>query len=170
MKKPVFRGLLPRKIQTGASQSREILDIALIQRTKKGADPTVYCMCACAGWYETLLFAYGIKRFCHDVAQLKARANWEMSHSMTKPTKWHVCPVKTQTSLGICPVWSVFAICMKKHWVLSYPKSEQGKLIRLGRCPGWSESSLGTQVILLVLSCAGSNHNTIRTMLVNMYA
>ena len=30
-------------------------------------------------------------------------------------------------------------------------------LIRLGRCPGWSEYSLGTQVILLVLSCCGSN-------------
>ena len=29
-------------------------------------------------------------------------------------------------------------------------------LIRLGGCPGWSEASLGTQVILLVLSCGGS--------------
>ena len=29
--------------------------------------------------------------------------------------------------------------------VLSYPMSAQLRLIRLGRCPGWSESSLGTQ-------------------------
>ena len=29
---------------------------------------------------------------------------------MTKPTKWHVPPVKTQISLGICPVWSVFTV------------------------------------------------------------
>ena len=29
-------------------------------------------------------------------------------------------------------------------------------LIRLGECPGWSESSLGAQIILLVLSCCGS--------------
>ena len=29
-------------------------------------------------------------------------------------------------------------------------------LIRLGGCPGWSESSLGTKVILLVLVCGGS--------------
>ena len=29
-------------------------------------------------------------------------------------------------------------------------------LIRLGRCPVWLESSLGTQVILLVMSCSGS--------------
>ena len=31
-------------------------------------------------------------------------------------------------------------------------------LIRPGRCPGWSESSLGTQTILLVLSWGGSNN------------
>ena len=30
-------------------------------------------------------------------------------------------------------------------------------LIRLGGCPGWSESSLGTHAILLVLSYGGSN-------------
>ena len=30
-------------------------------------------------------------------------------------------------------------------------------LIRMGKCSGWSASSLGTQVILLVLSCCGSN-------------
>ena len=40
----------------------------------------------------------------------------------------------------------VFAVRMKKHWVLSYPLSAQRRLIRLGRCrlgwfPGWPESS-----------------------------
>ena len=34
-------------------------------------------------------------------------------------------------------------------------------LIRLGGCPGWSESLLGAQVITLVLSCSGSNNNKI---------
>ena len=29
-----------------------------------------------------------------------------LSHLMTKPTKWHVPPAKTQISLGIRPVWS----------------------------------------------------------------
>ena len=43
------------------------------------------------------------------------------------------------------PGWSVFAVCMKKVGVLSYPLSAQQRLIRLGRCPGWSESLLGTQ-------------------------
>ena len=50
----------------------------------------------------------------------------------------------------------VFTGCLKKLWVLSYPLSAQRRLIRLGGCPGWSESSLGAHVILLVLSCAGS--------------
>ena len=50
-----------------------------------------------------------------------------MSHDMTKPTKW-VCPAKTQISLGIRPVWSVFAVRMKKAWVLSYPLSTQRRL------------------------------------------
>ena len=35
-------------------------------------------------------------------------------------------------------------------------------LIRLGGCPGWSESSLGAQVILLVLSWGGSNRSTVK--------
>ena len=39
----------------------------------------------------------------------------------------------------------VFAVRMKKAWVLSYPLSAQRRLIRLGRCPGWSESLLGAQ-------------------------
>ena len=38
----------------------------------------------------------------------------------------------------------VFAVCMKKPWVLSYLMSGQRRMIRLGRCPGWSEVSLVT--------------------------
>ena len=40
---------------------------------------------------------------------------------------------------------SVFAVRMEKARVLSYPLSAQRRLIRLGGCPGWSESSLGAQ-------------------------
>ena len=68
-----------------------------------------------------------------------------LNRSMTKPTKWQVCVAKTTISLGIRQVWSVLAVHMKKGWVLSYPLSAQRRLIRLGRCPGWSESSLGAQ-------------------------
>ena len=49
----------------------------------------------------------------------------------------------------------VFAVRMKKAWVLSYPLSAQQRLIRLGRCPGWSVFA-GRTVILLVLSWGGS--------------
>ena len=47
---------------------------------------------------------------------------------MTKSTKWYVRPTKTK----IRPVWSslsrVFAVRMKKAWVLSYPLSAQWRL------------------------------------------
>ena len=39
-----------------------------------------------------------------------------------------VRPAKTQVSLGIRPVWSVFAVRMKKAWVLSYLLSAQRRL------------------------------------------
>ena len=51
-----------------------------------------------------------------------------ISHLMTKPTKWHVCPAKTQISLGIRQVWTVFAVRMKKAWVLSFPFSAPRRL------------------------------------------
>ena len=79
---------------------------------------------------------------CHALYMVKSL---QMSRFVTKSTKWHVCPPKTQISLGFHPVWSIFAVRMKKDWVLSYPLSAQRKLIRLGGCPGWSESSLGAQ-------------------------
>ena len=35
----------------------------------------------------------------------------KVSYHMTKPTKWHVHPAKTQiSSMGIRPVWSVFTV------------------------------------------------------------
>ena len=44
---------------------------------------------------------------------------WEnMSHLMTKPTKWHVCPATTQ----------IFAVCMKKPCFLSYLLIAQRRL------------------------------------------
>ena len=52
-----------------------------------------------------------------------------VSRLRTKPTKWHLRSSKTQISLGIHPVWSVFAVRMKKSWVLSYPLSAQRRLL-----------------------------------------
>ena len=51
-----------------------------------------------------------------------------LSRLVTKPTKWHVYPAKTHISLGIRPVWSVFAVRLKKAWTLSHPLSAQWRL------------------------------------------
>ena len=64
---------------------------------------------------------------------------------MTKPTKWHARPAKTQISLGIRPVWSEStAVRMKKAWVLSYPLSAQRTLWSYW-ADAQAESSLGAQ-------------------------
>ena len=47
------------------------------------------------------------------------RTVYEPQHDKTNNVA--VRPAKTQMSLGIRPVWSVFAVRMKKPWVLSYP-------------------------------------------------
>ena len=99
---------------------------------------------------------FSIAQVIHYIIPTRA-ATWDdLSRLMTKPTKWHVRPAKTRISLDIRTVWSVFAVRMKKSWVLSYPLSAQRRLIRLGGCQGWSESSLGAHAILLVLSWDGS--------------
>ena len=82
----------------------------------------------------------------------------QVSHRMTKPTKWHLCPAKTQISQGIRPVWSESSLyAWRNHGSLATHWAQAKTLIRLGGCPDWSESSLGAQVILLVLSWGGSN-------------
>ena len=43
----------------------------------------------------------------------------KLSRLMTKPTKWQVCPAKTQISLGIRPVWSESLLCAQ--WVAKDP-------------------------------------------------
>ena len=70
--------------------------------------------------------------------------DWNLSRNMTKPTKW----------LGVQRRLRSLS-ALKKAWVLSYPLSTQQRLIRLGRCPGWSEYA-GCTLILLVFSCHGS--------------
>ena len=45
---------------------------------------------------------------------------------------------------------------------INYLLNTQWRLTRLGGRPGWSESSLGAHVILLVLSCGGSFINVLQ--------
>ena len=46
-------------------------------------------------------------------------AEYYLSHRMTKPTKLHVRPAKTQISLGIHQVWSESVLC--NQWVADVP-------------------------------------------------
>ena len=58
-------------------------------------------------WSETPAFLGSITAATKPVSKPQPTI-WEneMSHLMTKPTKWHVRPAKTQISLDIRPVWS----------------------------------------------------------------
>ena len=76
---------------------------------------------------------------------------------MTKPTKWHVHPLKTQNSLGIRPVWSESLLCalrklvsLATHWTDSKDSDQTGCMPRLI----WVFA--GCTVILLALSWGGS--------------
>ena len=79
---------------------------------------------------------------------------------MTKPIKCVRSEDSDQPGHPLSLV-RVFAVRMKKAWVLSYPLSAQRRLIRLGGRPGWSESSLGAHAILLVLSWGCSCNTSI---------
>ena len=71
----------------------------------------------------------------------------------------HVCPAKNQISLSFRVIWTELLLCAE--WVAKdslgvFSKGER-KHIRLCGCAGWSESSLATHVILLVLSCSSAS-------------
>ena len=81
-----------------------------------------------------------------------------MSRLMTKPTRWHVRPAKTQISLGIRPVWSESSLSawrklgsLATHWAHSEGSDQTRRMHRLI----WVFA--GRRVILLVLSRGGSN-------------
>ena len=71
-----------------------------------------------------------------------------MSHISTKPAKWLVHPVKTKISLDIHPVWSLSQLSVSGSiLVLRCPWLEctAKTLIKLGKCSGLFESSMGTR-------------------------
>ena len=81
-------------------------------------------------------------------------------------------PAKTQISLGIRPVWSVFAVRMNEVWVLSYPLSAQ-RFFLLLLCWGLTSQSTIFQscrdgaIASLVINqyfrgvkCLAQGHNT----------
>ena len=116
------------------------------------------------------LLPYRNKIKCYFYLCLFSAFAWQSALRFEPPhdktNKMTVRPAKTQISLGI-PAWasqpghppsliSVFTVHLKKARVLNYPLSAQQRLIRLGGCPVWSQSSLGAHAILLLLSRSGS--------------
>ena len=82
-----------------------------------------------------------------------------MSHLVTKPTKWHVRPAKTQISLGIRPVSPESSLSawrkrrsLATHWAHSEDSDQTGRM------PGLIWVFFGRTLILLVLSWGGSNY------------
>ena len=95
-----------------------------------------------------------IAKCCKDTNH---RKEVHLSRSMTKPTKWHVRPSKTQFSLGIGPVWSESSLSawrklgsLATNWAHSKDCNQTGPIPRLI----WVFT--GAQIILLVLSWGDS--------------
>ena len=83
---------------------------------------------------------------------------YEKEPQHDKTNKMSCAPKEDLDQAGHPPcLIRVFAVRMKKPWDPSYPMSGQRRL--WSECPVWSESSLDTQVILLVLLCGSSYHN-----------
>ena len=81
----------------------------------------------------------------------------QLSHLMTKPTKWHMRSAKAQISLGIRPVWSESSLSawwklgpLATHWTHSKDSDQTGQMPRLI----WVLA--GRTVILFGLSWGGS--------------
>ena len=63
---------------------------------------------------------------------------FDLSHHMTTPTKWPVCPVQTRISLGIHPVWSESLLSVWRNlgflatkWAHSEDSDQTGRMPRL---------------------------------------
>ena len=79
----------------------------------------------------------------------------ELRHDKTNKLSVH--PVKTQTSLGIRPVWSVSSMCA--YWVAKDPSflhADSKDSAHTGQMPRLIWGFAGRTLILLVLSCRGS--------------
>ena len=99
------------------------------------------------GSERKVCYMYAFNRCLLETYTIATINSLHMSRSVTKPTKWHVRPAKTQISLGIRPVWSESSLCAqwvaKERFFMLTAKT----LISLSGCPGWSESSLGAHII-----------------------
>ena len=83
--KTCLRGFRLGKTQTGLLSSRNKLESAIASRdiilSRQRTTKALIRLRGCAGWSAPLLFAYGIKRFSHDVAHI-----WLIDFSI--PINW----------------------------------------------------------------------------------
>ena len=110
-----------------------------------------YPYLSCHQWLVLLLCYWSVHWHLqpHKSRTLKRRSQAVYEPRHVKTDKMSVRPAKTQISLGIRQVWSVFTVRMKKVWFFSYQLSAQ-------RMPSLIWVFAGLTFILLVLSCRGS--------------
>ena len=92
-----------------------------------------------------------VDRLSHVVVQ--------MSRDTAKGTSWHVRPSKTQISLHICAVWSVFDRRSMGSQGSNVSWGGKLRLIRLCRCAHWVDSSLYAHAKLCLMLDTGFNVN-----------
>ena len=78
----------------------------------------------CRGW-----------RFWCSAILLYELKTCKMSCHAIKPTKWSVHPAKTQISLGIRPVWSIFTVYSVGGWGPKVSSCGQRRLDQTGQMP-----------------------------------
>ena len=87
-----------------------------------------------------------------------------LSPDMTKQTKWVCAQRRLRSAVHPPSLIRVFAVRMKKAWVLSYPLSASEDSDPTGRMPRLIWVFGGRTVTLLVLSCRGSFRNSCRSI------
>ena len=112
------------------------------QESNLGHNKTYKMMCAQPRLGSNCKSKQNLMRLCQGCLRAIKDQELHLSRVMTKPTKWVWAQWRLRSAGHPPSLIRVFAVCMKKHWFLSYPLSAQRRLIRLGGCQGWSESFL----------------------------
>ena len=97
--------------------------------------------------------------------------NVYINRHMTNPTKW-LCAQRRLRSAWATAQSDQSLRCPHEETLgpqLPFERTAKA-LIRLGECPGWSESSLGAKAILLVLSWGGSHSESISICISSLVA
>ena len=115
-----------------------------------GTAMTLARLCKWTGSLEPSLFAYGTGILCSCPVCMDMTRKYHNQSPYDKTNKMICAPSEDSDQPGHpLSLIRIYAVRMKKHSAL---KRTLKTMIRLGGCPGWSVSSLGAHIILLVLS------------------